>query len=89
MFPADANGSRQRWVQAMTTPEDEIRALPHPTAMIHGREDKVIPLATSLRLFELIERAELHAFGHCGHWSQIERSAQFNRIVGDFLNDQN
>jgi pimeloyl-ACP methyl ester carboxylesterase len=89
MFPADANGSRQRWVQAMTTPEDEIRALSHPTAMIHGREDQVIPLATSLRLFELIEHAELHAFGQCGHWSQIERAVQFNRIVGDFLSDQN
>ena len=41
MFPAP----RQRWVEAMSTPEDEIRALPHRTLIVHGREDKVIPLA--------------------------------------------
>ena len=24
---------------------------------------------------------------HCGHWEQIERSADFNRLVGAFLAD--
>ena len=81
MFPAP----RQRWVEAMATPEDDIRALPHPALMVHGREDQVIPMENSIRLFDLIPNAQLSMFGHCGHWSQIERSAQFNRIVGDFL----
>jgi pimeloyl-ACP methyl ester carboxylesterase len=83
MFPAP----RQRWVEAMTTPEDEIRALPHETLIVHGREDKVIPVATSLRLMELIDRADLHVFARCGHWTQIERSADFNRLVREFLSD--
>src|SRR6202012_1967176 len=39
MFPAP----RQRWVEAMCTPEDEIRWLPHRTPIVHGREDQVIP----------------------------------------------
>ena len=65
--------------------EDEIRALPHETLVVHGREDQVIPVETSLKLSTLIENADLHVFSHCGHWSQIERSAEFNRIVGDFL----
>jgi pimeloyl-ACP methyl ester carboxylesterase len=81
MFPAP----RQRWVEAQTTPEDQIRALPHRTLVVHGREDQVIPLQTSLKLAELIQRVDLHVFGQCGHWSQIERSADFNRLVGDFL----
>jgi pimeloyl-ACP methyl ester carboxylesterase len=81
MFPAP----RQRWVEAQTTPEDAIRALPHHTLVIHGREDQVIPVQTSYDLARLIDNADLHVFSHCGHWSQIERSADFNRIVGDFL----
>ncbi len=81
MFPAP----RQRWVQAMASAEADIRALPHQTLVIHGREDQVIPLQTSLTLATLIPRAQLHVFGQCGHWTQIEHTARFNRLVADFL----
>jgi pimeloyl-ACP methyl ester carboxylesterase len=83
MFPAP----RQRWVEAMRTGDDEIRAMPHKTLIVHGREDQVIPVDNSLRLMRLIENGDLHVFSHCGHWVQIERSADFNRLVGDFLAD--
>ena len=81
MFPAP----RQRWVEAMKTPEEEIRKLRHRTLIVHGREDQVIPVDTSLKLMQLVENGDLHVFSHCGHWVQIERSADFNRLVGDFL----
>ena len=81
MFPAP----RQRWVEAMCTPEDEIRRLPHRTLIVHGREDQVIPLQTSLRLMELIDNADLSVFSHCGHWSMIERNKDFNRNVSEFF----
>ena len=81
MFPAP----RQRWVDAMASPEAAIRALPHETLVIHGREDQVIPLATSLTLADWIPNSQLHVFGHCGHWTQIEHSGRFARLVGDFL----
>ena len=83
LFPAP----RQRWVDAMTTADDQIRALTHPTLVVHGREDQIIPVSTSLRLAELIEGAHLHLFSHCGHWSQIEQKDAFNRLVSDFLGD--
>ena len=83
MFPAP----RQRWVEALCSPEEAIRALPHETLILHGREDKVIPLATSLRLAELIDRTQLHVFGRCGHWTQIEHADRFARLVNDFLNE--
>jgi pimeloyl-ACP methyl ester carboxylesterase len=85
MFPADESGSRQRWVEAMTTPEEEIRALPHRVLIVHGREDQVIPLETSLKLEQLLDNADLSVYSHCGHWSMIERTADFNRQVLDFL----
>lgn len=77
MFPAP----RQRWVDALASPEDAIRAITHETLIVHGREDRVIPLAASVRLLELIPRAQLHVFGQCGHWTQIEHAARFNRLV--------
>ena len=83
MFPAP----RQRWVEAMCTPEDEIRQLPHRTLIVHGREDQVIPVQTSLRLMELIDNADLSVFSHCGHWSMIERTKDFNRSVSEFFSD--
>ncbi|KAI5916092.1 alpha/beta fold hydrolase [Thauera sp. 2A1] len=81
MFPAP----RQRWVDAMTSSEADIRAIPHETLVIHGRDDQVIPLSTSLTLANWISRSQLHVFGRCGHWTQIEHSARFARLVGDFL----
>ncbi len=81
MFPAP----RQRWVDAMASAEADIRALPHETLVIHGREDRVIPLSNSLTLAQWIPNVQLHVFGHCGHWTQIEHAARFNRLVADFL----
>ncbi|MEQ9545693.1 MAG: alpha/beta hydrolase [Marinobacter sp.] len=81
MFPAP----RQRWVDNLASPEEDIRALPHETLVIHGREDEVIPLQTSLTLADWIDRAQLHVFGRCGHWTQIEHASRFARLVNDFL----
>lgn len=81
MFPAP----RQRWVDAMTSAEADIRALPHETLVVHGREDRVIPLSNSLTLADWIPNSQLHVFGHCGHWTQIEHGARFALLVNNFL----
>ena len=81
MFPAP----RQAWVDAMASPEAAIRALPHETLVVHGREDQVIPLDNSLTLAQWIPQAQLHVFGQCGHWTQIEHAARFARLVENFL----
>lgn len=81
MFPAP----RQRWVDALASDEAQIAKLPQPTLVIHGREDQVVPLETSLRLSSLIPRAQLHVFGQCGHWTQIEHSTRFVQLVNAFL----
>ena len=81
MFPAP----RQRWVDALASREQDIRRVPHETLVIHGREDRVIPLANAHTLADWIPRAQLHVYGRCGHWTQIEHAARFARLVGDFL----
>ncbi|SFL81068.1 alpha/beta fold hydrolase [Marinobacter zhejiangensis] len=83
MFPAP----RQHWVDDLASNEDDIRKLAHETLILHGREDEVIPLETSLRLSGLIDRSQLHVFGRCGHWTQIEHADRFARLVNDFLNE--
>lgn len=83
LFPAP----RQRWVDALASSESAIRALPHKALIVHGRDDRVIPLSNSLTLNQWIEDSQLHVFGRCGHWVQIEHSAEFNRLVADFLAD--
>jgi 2-hydroxymuconate-semialdehyde hydrolase len=72
-------------VDALAVPEDALRALPHQTLIVHGREDRVIPLSASLRLLELIPRSRLHVLGQCGHWTQIERRAEFTELLQGFL----
>jgi 2-hydroxymuconate-semialdehyde hydrolase len=83
MFPAP----RQRWVDALASPEADIRALPHETLIIHGRDDQVIPLSNSLTLLDWIERAQLHVFGRCGHWVQIEHAARFAKLLDGFFGE--
>lgn len=83
MFPAP----RQQGVDGLASPEEDIRALPHETLLIHGRDDQVIPLQTSLTLSDWIERSQLHVFGRCGHWTQIEHADRFARLVNDFLTE--
>ncbi|WP_440995078.1 alpha/beta fold hydrolase [Arhodomonas sp. SL1] len=81
MFPAP----RQRWVDMLASTEEALAALPNETLIVHGRDDRVIPVEVSERAFRLIDRAQLHLFGRCGHWVQIEHAQRFNRLLADFL----
>src|SRR2546421_12983725 len=56
--------------------------------LIWGRESRVNPLDGALAALKLIPRAELHVFGRCGHWAQLERFAEFNRLTMNFLGGQ-
>ncbi|CAD5106096.1 alpha/beta fold hydrolase [Zestomonas carbonaria] len=81
LFPAP----RQQGVEMLALPEDALRDLPQQTLLIHGRDDQVIPLEVSERMLRLIPHAQLHVFGECGHWVQIERAGEFIRLLMDFL----
>lgn len=81
MFPAP----RQRWVDALQSNESDIRAIAHDTLILHGREDEVIPLQASQTLFDWIPKSQLHVFGQCGHWTQIEHASRFCQLVNNFL----
>lgn len=81
MFPEP----RQASIDRLATPEDEIKKLSHEVLIMHGRDDRILPMDVSLRLFKLIDRAQIHMFGRCGHWTQIEHARRFNALVGNFF----
>jgi len=81
MFPEP----RQKSVESMAGNQHYIRNIPHETLIIHGREDRVIPLENSFKLLSLIDKAQLHIFGHCGHWTQIEHTEEFAGLLADFF----
>jgi 4,5:9,10-diseco-3-hydroxy-5,9,17-trioxoandrosta-1(10),2-diene-4-oate hydrolase len=53
--------------------------------LIWGREDRVNPLDGALVALKIIRRAQLHVFGGCGHWAQLEKFDEFNTLVLSFL----
>ncbi|GHF64467.1 4,5:9,10-diseco-3-hydroxy-5,9,17-trioxoandrosta-1(10),2-diene-4-oate hydrolase [Amycolatopsis bartoniae] len=53
--------------------------------LVWGREDRVNPLDGALVALKMIPRAQLHVFGQCGHWAQLEKFDEFNRLTLDFL----
>jgi len=81
MFPPP----RQKGVDAMAAYEDRLSEVKAPTLVVHGRDDRVIPLETGLKLLHTLDNVQLHVFGQCGHWTQIEHAAEFNRLAADFL----
>lgn len=81
MFPAP----RQRWVDAMAHDEADLRAIPHHTLLVHGRDDVVIPLSTTLTMLEWINDSQAHIFGRCGHWTQIEHADAFAALLTSFF----
>lgn len=65
--------------------EEQVKAIPTRTLLVHGREDKVVPVEVSWNMVRLLPDADLSVFARCGHWTQIERSADFNACVNVFL----
>ncbi len=84
MFPAP----RQNGIQSLARAEQDVAAIDHRTLIVLGRDDRIIPLESSLWLHQLIPRSQLHVFGQCGHWTQIEHADRFTRLVNDFLREQ-
>jgi 4,5:9,10-diseco-3-hydroxy-5,9,17-trioxoandrosta-1(10),2-diene-4-oate hydrolase len=63
----------------------EAHRLRNRVLLIWGREDRINPLDGALVALKVIRRAQLHVFGGCGHWAQLEKFDEFNRLAISFL----
>jgi 4,5:9,10-diseco-3-hydroxy-5,9,17-trioxoandrosta-1(10),2-diene-4-oate hydrolase len=63
----------------------EVHRLRNEVLLIWGREDRVNPLDGALVAVKQIRKAQLHVFSGCGHWAQLEKFDEFNRLAIGFL----
>ncbi|MGO4691955.1 alpha/beta fold hydrolase [Glaciibacter sp. 2TAF33] len=65
--------------------EAELATIPHPTLVVHGREDRIIPLEASFYFADNLPNANLFVLAHCGHWTQIEHREKFESLLERFI----
>jgi pimeloyl-ACP methyl ester carboxylesterase len=64
----------------------ELAAIRIPVLMVHGRDDRVVPWrASSAQLLDLLPDSRLHVLSGCGHWTMIEKTADFLAVVQPFI----
>lgn len=76
-------------LRSMMSPDGQLWRLldqvTQPCLLIWGRDDRVLPLEAALFALKRMPNADLFVFGRTGHWAQLERKDEFNRITLDFL----
>lgn len=78
------SGLRTLWRMDLTR-DSRLKALPTPTLVLWGRDDKVNKPSGGPLLLNLLPNAELVMTSHTGHWMQWERAEMFNRLAIEFL----
>jgi 2-hydroxymuconate-semialdehyde hydrolase len=82
MFPEP----RQRWVDDLALSGAELASIQAPVLLVHGRDDRVVPWrVSSAQLIDLLPDARMHILTGCGHWTMIEKTAEFLAVVRPFL----
>lgn len=66
----------------------DLHKIKAPTLLLWGRDDRTITLEGAQIMLKQIRDVQLHVFGRCGHWVQLERQRDFERLVADFLAEQ-
>jgi 3-oxoadipate enol-lactonase len=64
---------------------DRLQEVSHPTLVLHGTEDRLVPVENGRRMAELIPGAELHLLEGAGHAYHWEQPAEADRAVLAFL----
>ncbi|MFI6577841.1 alpha/beta fold hydrolase [Nocardiopsis sp. NPDC050513] len=65
----------------------DVHRISSPTLLLWGRDDRTITLDGAQVMLKQIPDVRLHVFSRCGHWVQLERRREFDRLVADFLMD--
>ena len=74
-----------RWGGLRTNFVDKLHELAVPTLILHGAEDRYVPVSWARRAHALIKDSELSTFPQCGHWLTREKPTEFNHAVLGFL----
>lgn len=73
-------GIHKKWIMT-----ERLKGLNMPVLIIWGSQDKIIPVQHAYNAVYESPTTKLCVFDQCGHWPQMEKSAEFNALVLDFL----
>lgn len=73
---------------AIPIPTVALNRIENQVLLIHGLNDKVCSVESSYYLAEHLKNAQLHIFGQCGHWTQLEEKDRFNYLVQSFFENK-
>jgi len=64
---------------------NETPSIPHPSLIVWGQHDRIVPVDQAYRGNELIRNSQLYIFKKCGHMPQVEWPDEFNQLVLEYL----
>ncbi len=67
--------------------EQDAHLINHPTLLIWGEDDKIIPVTNGHKLYDAILHSRLVVLKDCGHVPQEEKTDVFAELVTEFCND--
>jgi 3-oxoadipate enol-lactonase len=84
-FPEQAYRA-QLWAAALHNAHRQLKRVEAPTLVVHGRHDRMIPVANARLLADAIPGATLRVLDDCGHLYSTERP-RIDGAIADFLED--
>lgn len=79
---------RQRATEDSRSTHQRIHQITAPTLVIHGEEDRLVPVENGILLAKKIPSAKLIIYPDCGHLVTMEKSREFGRDALAFFQEQ-
>jgi pimeloyl-ACP methyl ester carboxylesterase len=76
--------SEYQWKGMRTNYLGQLSEIKVPTLLVHGMEDKIVPVTWAERAHRLIKNSTLELIPECGHLPPIEKPDLFNRVIRRF-----
>ena len=73
-------GVHKQWIMT-----EHLKNLDIPVLIVWGAQDRIIPVHHAYNAAREAPDVELFIFDECGHWPQLEKAHEFNKVVLDFL----
>jgi 2-hydroxymuconate-semialdehyde hydrolase len=70
---------------AVPVPVTALKRIQNPILLVHGRDDMVCSVESSYYLLSHLKNVQLHVYGQCGHWTQIENQESFNNLIQNYF----
>jgi pimeloyl-ACP methyl ester carboxylesterase len=73
------------WRGLRTNYVNRLPQITIPTLILHGENDRLLPVTIAERAHRLIRNSRLEVIRHCGHLAVLEQPEAVNRALRDFL----